>query len=189
MSAHHKTIPTVNVKLGLWARIQCHWFPYPILINVLIKVRNQNCCGLESNVSAMRIASLFSCMQLELPPPQSCCLTQTVSECWRRCMRIRGTRSLCSMEDLTWYTEYSHTGKLICLQLTPMIYFRHCPDITVTPSQVSDKAICIWLRSKCRVCSQHICLWSWMRALSWYSFHRWAVQVLCVVTAQGGGRC
>ena len=26
-------------------------------------------------------------------------------------------------------------------------------------------------------------------ALSWYPFHSWAVQVLCVVTAQVGGRC
>ena len=45
------------------------------------------------------------------------------------------------------------------------------------------------LRSKCLVCCQHICIWSWMRALSWYPFHSWAVQVLCVVTAQGGGQC
>ena len=29
-----------------------------------------------------------------------------------------------------------------------------------------------WLRSKCWVCCQHIYLWSWMRALFWYPFHR-----------------
>ena len=45
-----------------------------------------------------------------------------------------------------------------------------------------------WLRSKRWVCCQHIYLWSWMRAF-WYPFHRWAMQVLCIVTAQGGGRC
>ena len=45
-----------------------------------------------------------------------------------------------------------------------------------------------WLRSKCLVCCQRIDLRCWMRALSWYPFHRWSVQVLCIVTAQGGGR-
>ena len=46
-----------------------------------------------------------------------------------------------------------------------------------------------WLRSKCLVCCQRIDLRFWMRALPWYPFHRWSVQVLCIVTAQGGGRC
>ena len=35
-----------------------------------------------------------------------------------------------------------------------------------------------WLSSKCWVCCQYIYLWSWMRALSWYPFHRWIVQVV-----------
>ena len=39
------------------------------------------------------------------------------------------------------------------------------------------------------VCCQLIDLWYRMRALSWYSSHCWAVQVLCIVSAQGGGHC
>ena len=63
-----------------------------------------------------------------------------------------------------------------------------------------------WLTSKCLVCCQHIHSWSgmweliwyiiyvgfvycWMQALFWYPFHCWAVQVLYIVTKQGGGRC
>ena len=45
-----------------------------------------------------------------------------------------------------------------------------------------------WLKSKCWVCCQHSYLWSWMRAF-WCPLRRWPVQVLCVVTAQGGGPC
>ena len=41
-----------------------------------------------------------------------------------------------------------------------------------------------WPRSKCFVCCQIIDFWSWMRALCWYPFHCWSVQVLCIVTAQ-----
>ena len=37
------------------------------------------------------------------------------------------------------------------------------------------------------VCCQHIDFWSLMWALFWYSIHRWAEQVLCIVTAQGVG--
>ena len=46
-----------------------------------------------------------------------------------------------------------------------------------------------WLRPKHLVCCQHIDLWSWMQALFWNPFCCWSVQVLCIVTAQGGGQC
>ena len=46
-----------------------------------------------------------------------------------------------------------------------------------------------WQRSKCLVCFQHFDLWSWMRALFWYTLHHWSVQIFCIATAQGGWRC
>ena len=52
----------------------------------------------------------------------------------------------------------------------------------------SSRLSAYWLRLQCLVCCQHFDLWSWLRALYWYPFHRWAVQVLCIVTAQGDGR-
>ena len=36
---------------------------------------------------------------------------------------------------------------------------------------------------------QHIDLWIWMWALSWNHFHCLFLRVLCIVPAQGGGRC
>ena len=67
-------------------------------------------------------------------------------------------------------------------------------SILIVPSyaQICTSISAYWpfcLRSKCFVCWQHIDLKSWMCALSWYPFHRWSVQVLCIVTAQGCVRC
>ena len=66
--------------------------------------------------------------------------------------------------------------------------FSKCSECMLITPKCAERVSDYWLRSKCWVCCQHIYLWSWMRAF-WYPFHRWAVQVLCVVTAQGGGRC
>ena len=45
--------------------------------------------------------------------------------------------------------------------------------------------ICLSAKIKVLVCYKHISLWSLMRALFRYAFHRCSAQVLGIVTAQG----